>query len=57
MADEQFAQEGLRVHNEYRRRHGVPDLRLSKEVRYEINYWQRKFCLLFFMGVKLDRSH
>jgi len=57
MADEQFAQDGLRAHNEYRRKHGVPDLTLSREVRYEINYSQRKFFFLFCMGVILGRSY
>jgi uncharacterized protein YkwD len=28
----QFALEGLKVHNEYRRKHGVPELKLNKEV-------------------------
>jgi uncharacterized protein YkwD len=31
--EEEFAKEGLRIHNEYRRKHGVPDLKLSKSVR------------------------
>jgi hypothetical protein len=45
MADEQFAQDGLRVHNEYRRRHGVPDLRLNREVRYELNLLAPEFYI------------
>ena len=28
----QYALDGLKVHNEYRRKHGVPDLKLNKEV-------------------------
>ncbi|XP_044269926.1 uncharacterized protein LOC123014738 isoform X4 [Tribolium madens] len=28
----QFALDGLKVHNEYRRKHGVPDLKLNKEL-------------------------
>jgi uncharacterized protein YkwD len=32
--EEEFAREGLRIHNEYRRKHGVPDLKLSKSVRF-----------------------
>lgn len=28
----QFAIDGLKVHNEYRKKHGVPDLKLNKEV-------------------------
>lgn len=35
--EEEFAKEGLRVHNEYRRKHGVPDLKLSESVRQIIN--------------------
>jgi uncharacterized protein YkwD len=35
--DEEFAKEGLRIHNEYRRKHGVPDLKLSESVRQNIN--------------------
>jgi uncharacterized protein YkwD len=31
--EEEFAKEGLRVHNEYRRKHGVPDLKLNELVR------------------------
>jgi hypothetical protein len=37
MASEEFIQQGLRVHNEYRRKHGVPDMRLNREVRYGNN--------------------
>lgn len=29
----QFAHEGLKAHNEYRRKHGVPEMMLSKKVR------------------------
>ena len=29
--EEDFAMEGLRIHNDYRRKHGVPDLKLSRE--------------------------
>jgi uncharacterized protein YkwD len=35
--EEEFAKEGLRVHNEYRRKHGVPDLKLSESVRQRMN--------------------
>jgi hypothetical protein len=45
-SDDEFAQEGLRVHNEYRRRHGVPDLKLNREVRYRINLRRRNFVKL-----------
>ncbi|XP_050302498.1 uncharacterized protein LOC126740500 isoform X3 [Anthonomus grandis grandis] len=31
LADE-FAREALKVHNEYRRKHGVPDIKLSREI-------------------------
>jgi len=47
MADEEFREEGLRVHNEYRRKHGVPDLSLSSEVRYEIITGKENFASCF----------
>ena len=47
MADEQFLQEGLRIHNEYRRKHGVPDMRLNREVRYEIITGKENFASCF----------
>lgn len=28
-----FAMEGLKVHNEYRKKHGVPEMKLNKEVK------------------------
>lgn len=39
MADEEFAQEGLRVHNEYRRKHGVPDLKLNRQLCVYAKHW------------------
>ncbi|XP_049857672.1 uncharacterized protein LOC126340742 isoform X2 [Schistocerca gregaria] len=49
-SDEDFAEEGLRIHNEYRRKHGVPDLKLSKELCEYATEWAKtlakedKFC-------------
>lgn len=31
---EQFALDGLKAHNEYRKKHGIPELRLNKKVRH-----------------------
>lgn len=31
--EETFKQQALKIHNEYRRKHGVPDLKLNQEVR------------------------
>jgi uncharacterized protein YkwD len=35
----QFALEGLKVHNEYRRKHGVPELKLNKEMCRYAQEW------------------
>ncbi|XP_046385185.1 repressed by EFG1 protein 1-like [Ischnura elegans] len=39
--DEEFAKEGLRHHNEYRRKHGVPDLKLSSELNQFSKQWAK----------------
>lgn len=39
--EEEFAKEGLRIHNEYRRKHGVPDLKLSKSLCSYAKEWAK----------------
>jgi len=39
--EEEFAKEGLRVHNEYRRKHGVPDLKLSESLCSYAKEWAK----------------
>lgn len=47
----QFALEGLKVHNEYRRKHGVPELTLSKEVGRVFS------CFALILSVSLISIH
>ena len=44
---DQFQLDALRIHNEYRRRHGVPLLKLSEEVSIQIAK-----CVLFILKIK-----
>ncbi|PSN37032.1 hypothetical protein C0J52_17650 [Blattella germanica] len=39
--EEDFTKEGLRIHNEYRRKHGVPELKLSKELCIYAKDWAK----------------
>ncbi|XP_021917536.1 protein PRY1-like isoform X2 [Zootermopsis nevadensis] len=39
--EDEFAEEGVRIHNEYRRKHGVPDLKLSKSLCSYAKEWAK----------------
>lgn len=44
-ASKQFAEEVLKAHNDYRKKHGVPPLKLCKKLNRGAQQWVQSFIL------------
>ncbi|XP_067001116.2 uncharacterized protein [Anabrus simplex] len=55
--DEEFAQEGVRIHNEYRRKHGVPDLKLNKQLCNYAKEWAKAMAKENSFGHRPDGKY
>ncbi|XP_063240497.1 uncharacterized protein LOC134541189 isoform X2 [Bacillus rossius redtenbacheri] len=56
-AEESFEEEGLRVHNEYRRKHGVPDLKMNTSMCGYAAEWARTLAREDRFGHRTDSKY
>ena len=57
MSDKKFAEQCLKTHNEYRKRHGVPSLKLNKDISAIAQRWADQIARTNTFSHSKDRDY